>query len=54
MQTTKYYQELIADAVVQRCSVRNLFLEISQISQEKTYARASFLITLQTSGLQLY
>ena len=31
-----------------------VFLEISQISQENTCVRASFLIKLQTSGLQLY
>ena len=30
------------------------FLEISQNSQEKTFARISFVITLQASGLQLY
>ena len=34
-------------AVVRRCSVKNVFLEISQNSQENTRARASFLITLQ-------
>ena len=40
------------EAVAKRCSVKNVFLEISQISQEKTYARVSFLIKLQqnTSG----
>ena len=31
------------------CDVKNLFLEISQNSQENTYARASFLIKLNTS-----
>ena len=34
------------EAVVQRCSVKKVFLEISQNSQEKTRARASFLIKL--------
>ena len=32
----------------------NVFLEISQNSQENTCARVSFLIKLQASGLQLY
>ena len=41
------------EAVVQKCSVKKVFLEILQKSQEKTCARVSFLITLQTSGLQL-
>ena len=35
-----------AEAVVQRCSVKKVFLEISQNSQENTCARVSFLITL--------
>ena len=38
------------EAVVQRCSVKKVFLEISQNSQENT----SFLIKSQASGLQLY
>ena len=40
-------------AVVQRCSVKKVFLEISQNSQENICARVSFLIKLQAS-LQLY
>ena len=32
----------------------NVFLEISQNSQENTCARVFFLIKLQASGLQLY
>ena len=35
------------EAAVQRCSVKNVFLEISQNSQENTCARVSFLINLQ-------
>ena len=35
------------EAVVQRCSVKNVFLGISQNSQENTCARDSFLIKLQ-------
>ena len=39
------------EAVARRCSVKNVFLKISQNSQEKTCAKVSFLIKLQ--GLQL-
>ena len=35
------------EAVVQRCSVKKVFFEISQNSQENTCARVSFLIELQ-------
>ena len=41
------------EAVVQRCSVKKMFLEISQNSQENTCVRVSFLIKLQASGLDL-
>ena len=34
------------EAVAQRCSVKKVFLEISQNSQENTCARVSFLIKL--------
>ena len=44
----------LSGAVTQRCSVKKVFLEISQNSQENTCARVSFLIKLQTSSLQLY
>ena len=36
-----------AEAVAQVCSVKKMFLEISQNSQENTCARVSFLIKLQ-------
>ena len=36
-----------SEAVAQRCSVKKVFLEISQNSQENTCARDSFLIKLQ-------
>ena len=36
-----------SEAVAQRCSVKKVFLEISQNSQENTCARVSFLIKLQ-------
>ena len=42
------------ETVVQRCSVKKVFLEILQNSQENTCARVSFLLKLQASGLQLY
>ena len=35
------------EAVAQRCSVKKVFIEISQQSQENTCARVSFLIKLQ-------
>ena len=38
----------------QRCSIKMVFLEISQNSQEYTCARASFVIKQQGSGLQRY
>ena len=38
-----------SEAVVRRCFVKKLFLEISQNSQENTCARASFLIKLQAA-----
>ena len=33
---------------------KKVFLEIPQNSQENTFARVSFLLKLQASGLQLY
>ena len=39
-----------AEAVVQRCSVKKMFLEIPQNSQENTCARVSFLIKLQAEA----
>ena len=42
------------EAVVERCSVKKMFLEISQNSQENTCIRGSFFIKLQASGLQIY
>ena len=41
----------LKEAVVQRCSVKKVFLEISQNSQENTCARVSFLIKLQAATL---
>ena len=38
------------EGVAQTCSIKNLFLEISQNSQENTCARVSFLIKLQAVG----
>ena len=48
------YFRLLSEAVVQRCSLKNVLLEISQNSQENTCVRVSFLIKLQALGLQLY
>ena len=40
--------------VAQTCSMKKVFLEIFQNSQENTCARVSILIKLQGSALQLY
>ena len=37
------------EAVVQRCSVKEVFLKVSQNLQENTFARVSFLINLVAS-----
>ena len=41
------YLKQMSEAVVRRCSIKKVFLEISQNFQESTYARDSFLIKLQ-------
>ena len=43
-----------SEAVVHWCSVKKVFLEISQNSQENTCARVSFLIKLQLMVPQTY
>ena len=45
---------LFPEAIFQRCSVKKLFLEILQNSQEKTCARDSFLIKLQALEFLFY
>ena len=40
-----------SEAVVQRWSVKKVFLEISQNSQENTCVRVSFFIKLQASDM---
>ena len=50
----KYRKKNYLEAVAQTCSVKKVFLEISENSQENTCARVSILIKLQASGLQLY
>ena len=42
--------QMIIEPVAQRCSVKKVFLEISQNSQESTCTRVSFLITLLASS----
>ena len=44
----------VIEAAVQRCSVKKVFLKISQYSQDKTCPGVSFLSKLQAWGLQLY
>ena len=50
--TSLFVMNPFPEAVARRCSVENMFLEISQNSQENTCARVSFLIKLQASGLK--
>ena len=42
-----FLSKITSEAVVQRYSVKNLSLQISQNSQENTFARVSFLVKLQ-------
>ena len=42
------------EAVTQRCSVKKVFLEISQNGQENTCARVSFSIKLQIEATQVF
>ena len=44
----------LSEVIVWRCSVKRMFLKISQNSQENTCARVSVLIKLQARGLKLY
>ena len=41
-------------AFAERCSVKKMFTDISQDSQDNTWAGISFFIKLQASGLHLY
>ena len=45
---------LHSEAVAWRCSVKRVFLEFLQNSQENTCVRVSFSIMLEALGLQLY
>ena len=51
---TRKIKGSITEAVVPRCSIKKVFLEILQNSEENTCARVPFLIKLQASGLQIY
>ena len=44
-------KKLKVETVVQRCSVKKVFLKILQNSQENAYARVFFSIKLQAEGL---
>ena len=46
--------QLITEAVAQKCSVKKVFLKISKNFQENTCARVSFFMKFQVSGLQFY
>ena len=45
---------IMTETVAQRCSLKKVFLEISQNLQENTCARVSFLIKLQAVMIILY
>ena len=45
--TKSFFRTDITEVVVRRCSVKKMFLEISQKSKENTCARVFFLIKLQ-------
>ena len=47
LESPNHINQRYAEAVVRRCSVGKVFLEISENSQENTCARVSFLIKLQ-------
>ena len=47
------YQHSSPEAATQRCSIKKVFLEISQNSKENTCAKVSFLIKLQTAPATL-
>ena len=47
----KYF---LTEVVFLRCSVKKMFLEFPQNSQENTCARVCFLIKLQALALELY
>ena len=48
------WDKLEKEEVVGKCSVKKVFLKISQNSQEYIFARISFLMKFQASGLNLY
>ena len=54
VQVNRWWIANIPEEVVRRCSVKKVFLKISQTSQQNTCVRVSFLIKLKTWGLKLY
>ena len=44
----------VTEAVIQMCSVKKVFLEISQNSQGSTCARVSLLINLQATACNVF
>ena len=48
------FTNLTSQSLVRSCSVKKVILETSQNSQENTCAKDSFLLKLQSWGLQLY
>ena len=54
LEESSSFTEILVKSTHRRCSIKKVFLKISQNSQGNTCARISFLIKLQESGLQLY
>ena len=50
----EFHVFITGEAATRGVLCKKVILEISQNSQENTFARVSFLIKLQASGLQLY
>ena len=50
----KIYWMKLLEAVTQKYSVKKVFLQISQNSQENTCARVSFLMKLQASDIGVF
>ena len=50
VEISSFFVILYTEAVTRMCSVKKVFLKMSQNSQENTCVRISFLIKLQASG----
>ena len=48
------FKTIAPEAVTRRCSIKKVFLEISQNSQENSCAKVSFLVKLQAEASQVF